>query len=94
MQRIATIELTAPPPDPAPQPGHFIASNNVTVDVRLLEGDSSGSGQPTVGRVRWPYTGERDIPGQRPRRAAISSASTPPDPGTTLTAPRATWGSP
>ncbi len=35
-----------------------------------------------------------DMPGQRPRRAAISSPSTPPECGTTLTAPRATCGSP
>ena len=35
-----------------------------------------------------------DMPGQRVRRAAISSPSTPPDSGTTLTAPRATCGSP
>ena len=37
---------------------------------------------------------KNDIPGQRFRTAAISSPSTPPDCGTTLTAPRATWGSP
>ena len=34
------------------------------------------------------------IPGHRRSSAAISSPSTPPDSGTTLTAPRATWGSP
>jgi len=33
---------------------------------------------------------KNDIPGQRPSRAAISSPSTPPDCGTTLTAPLAT----
>ena len=37
---------------------------------------------------------KNDIPGQRRRSAAISSPSTPPDCGTTLTAPRATCGSP
>jgi hypothetical protein len=37
---------------------------------------------------------KNDIPGQRARSAAISSASTPPDYGMTLTAPLATCGSP
>ena len=37
---------------------------------------------------------KNDIPGQRRSSAAISSPSTPPDCGKTLTAPRATCGSP
>jgi hypothetical protein len=60
--------------------------------VFRCERSASASAGSPVSRFTIVGAAKNDIPGQRSRRAAISSPS--PDRGRTLTAPRATWGSP